>query len=268
MPFLNYTRLYTLPTIPSSPNPSSVLLTNNLSLPHQPRRNPLPSGLPINRQLIQKSPLTRRLPPLRLPIIQSPLGEPIHNRDQTPIVRHAHKHILIGIEIFQRVHAFLGCGWVDIPCALLLGDFVEGFGAVILGVAVGMLKDAAGARSFESRIHGHGAGNGSRHGCVSGRSIRAAEMAYITAHENECIGCRTGEAGDMAYSVSRYVEEEETTVAEEVEGGEGADFVGGGEGDFVHGAASEVAFEHGGIFSCRIPGHESFFEAGADVEVC
>lgn len=175
-----------------------------------------------------------------------------------------------------------------------MGYFVEGGGAVIGGVAVGGAEEGAGAGGGVAGGEGDGEGDGGGEGGVGGGAVGAAEVADVAAHEDEgCAGC-AGEAGDVAYGVlmeggllvlircgdweggfweggrgayAWNVEDVEAAVAEEVVVGEGADCFGGVEGDFVNGAAFEVGFEHGGVFSGWVAGHEGFFEAGADIEV-
>ena len=63
----------------------------------------------------------------------------------------------------------------------------------------------------------------------------------------------------------KRVQEVEATVAEEVVGGESADFAVGVEGDFVDGAILEVLVECWAFLVGRIPRHEILFEPRANV---
>ena len=90
-------------------------------------------------------------------------------------------------------------------------------------------------------------------------------MADVAAHEDEGVGCRACEAGNMSDRVAWDVEDVEAAVSEEVVGRKGADFVVGVEGYFVYGATFVVVVEYWAVFVGGVAGHKFLLESRADV---
>lgn len=113
--------------------------------PHQPVRNPTPSRLAVDRQLIQKRPTTPLLPALRLPPGHISVREECAHVPQAAVVGQAHQHIVTRVEVFQFGHALPPHFRIQKPSVLGTGDGVKRCGARVRWGLVAIHEDGAGA---------------------------------------------------------------------------------------------------------------------------
>lgn len=100
-------------------------------------------------------------------------------------------------------------------------------------------EDGARAGHAKARlIKGNRSRDLSWHWSIRGRAERTAEVANVTAHEDERCRCSACETGYVSNSVARHVKDVKATIAEEVIERVLADLVEGFEGDFMNCAAS------------------------------
>ena len=167
-----------------------VVPSNHLSIPHQSGRNPRPPWLSVDWQLVQKAPLALSFPSFLLPVVDGAFRKPLTNIDQTFIVRHCHKYILVRIKLLQALDALLSHWRIIVPTSFLFRDFVVRRRARIFGIGVAGGENRAWAWMGEAMlVEGNRLRDSTGHGSVRGWPKRAAVMTNVTTHKNKRLRC-------------------------------------------------------------------------------